>query len=121
MTNNLFEQAQYVLIVAKCIVNMFVISINLVISKVLIVAKCIVNSEVVTDGDISQGINSSKVYCKCSSTSFNAFIVLVLIVAKCIVNCIIPFYFTTIPYVLIVAKCIVNAGTKTSFSASQSY
>ena len=55
-----------VLIVAKCIVNIFEVQQKLAEVVVLIVAKCIVN-----EGKIQQAknlwgsINSSKVYCKC--------------------------------------------------------
>ena len=54
-----------VLIVAKCIVNIFLFSIYFSIPLVLIVAKCIVNFEnSVGSFPRELGINSSKVYCK---------------------------------------------------------
>ena len=55
-----------VLIVAKCIVNTIWKYPCVGLLRVLIVAKCIVNQDVI-DLNVSglDGINSSKVYCKC--------------------------------------------------------
>ena len=59
---------------------------------VLIVAKCIVNMYHVITGRIeAYSINSSKVYCKCASSLVGIRYIIVLIVAKCIVNKKIPF------------------------------
>ena len=58
-------QLKSVLIVAKCIVNLFFLFLSIFLDIVLIVAKCIVNSENHFFFAESQSrINSSKVYCK---------------------------------------------------------
>ena len=76
-----------VLIVAKCIVNHFLIILHFHRCFVLIVAKCIVNV-----GGEQVGVQIGDV----------------LIVAKCIVNLLISSVFLKKFIVLIVAKCIVN-------------
>ena len=80
---------------------------------VLIVAKCIVNEEgkILTSEEI-EGINSSKVYCKCYFFIPSFYIFKVLIVAKCIVNIWECKTLNNKELVLIVAKCIVNVLKK---------
>ena len=53
-----------VLIVAKCIVNSDIISGEQKNNNVLIVAKCIVNKNMICKTGLYLSINSSKVYCK---------------------------------------------------------
>ena len=65
---DLTEFVSFVLIVAKCIVNIYNVRVCNIILIVLIVAKCIVNlKEQQCRYYKNLSINSSKVYCKYSS------------------------------------------------------
>ena len=75
---------------------------------VLIVAKCIVNLFIRFYTQFPFCINSSKVYCKSQLIYLVPLIFLVLIVAKCIVNPLNTSAIVLSISVLIVAKCIVN-------------
>ena len=62
---NRFKASRFVLIVAKCIVNIPCKSADKFLVSVLIVAKCIVNTTInYKINNEKGGINSSKVYCK---------------------------------------------------------
>ena len=100
-----------VLIVAKCIVNGLLNQDYLIILLVLIVAKCIVNRRKIGFlVDSQEGINSSKVYCKCNLKTSLIFLLYCINSSKVYCKC-----FVTVPrkwfnVVLIVAKCIVNTA-----------
>ena len=84
--------------------------------KLLIVAKCIVNvfaKHFIEE--FKKVINSSKVYCKCKFSIYACDYIGLLIVAKCIVNEKLLQHFQNLHSLLIVAKCIVNSCMLTTY------
>ena len=99
MNNHIYSNHK-VLIVAKCIVNLFLDIKKAMEQEVLIVAKCIVNK---------------------TPIGFLISLWTVLIVAKCIVNISFSYPIFTFIVVLIVAKCIVNSISSASLAPHLGY